>query len=219
MIKYNQYKVKTKNKVVGGIGVLIKRGIILFSIISIITGVVRTSVVFWLPTFIAEYHGLGNNIALTIYTVVTFITSFTTFVAIFVYERLGYNMYKTMILMFGLSAVFFVLTFLIKNPVVGIVCIVLAIMSSNASATMLFSKYCPSLKDTGMVSTATGCIDFISYMGAAIANVVFPQAVGSIGWGNLILVWAAIVFIGFATVLLYYIKVSRKPTVEQPIEE
>ena len=69
-------------------------------------------------------------------------------------------------------------------------------MGSNGAATMLWSIYCPSLRDTGMVSTATGYLDFVSYIAAAVSSVIFANAVSAIGWGNLILVWTAIVVCG-----------------------
>ena len=71
-----------------------------------------------------------------------------------------------------------------------------AIMSSNASASMLWSRYCPSLRDTGMVSSATGFLDFLSYMAAAAANLIFANAASVIGWGNLILVWLGLMIFG-----------------------
>ena len=61
---------------------------------------------------------------------------------------------------------------------------------------MLWSRYCPSLRDTGMVSSVTGFLDFLSYMAAAIANIVFANAVTAIGWKNLLLVWLGLALVG-----------------------
>ena len=121
------------------------------------------------------------------------------------------DMDKTILLMFSSAAVFFLLTYLVKVPVLNIVFIVLAIMSSNGAATMLWSRYCPSLRDTGMVSSATGFLDFLSYMAAALANLVFANAVGTIGWGNLILVWGALMIVGLL-ISLPYQKLRRTRT-------
>ena len=61
--------------------------------------------------------------------------------------------------------------------------------------------YCPSLAATGMVSGATGYLDFVSYMSAAISSVVFANAVDAIGWGNLVLVWCGLMVAGVAVAL------------------
>ena len=107
----------------------------------------------------------------------------------------------SLLLMFSGAAVFFVLTYFIRLPLLNVLFIVLAIMSSNAAASILWSIYCPSLRDTGMVSTATGFLDFVSYMAAAIANLVFSNAVSAIGWGNLILIWIALMIVGVLVAL------------------
>ena len=80
--------------------------------------------------------------------------------------------------------------------------IVLAIMSSNGAATILWSIYCPSLYDTGMVSSATGYLDFVSYMAAAISSTLFADAVSVVGWGNLILIWFGLMVVGTITALV-----------------
>ena len=90
----------------------------------------------------------------------------------------------------------FLLVYLIKIPVVNIVLLILAVLSSNCASSMMWSRYCPGLRDTGMVSGATGFLDFLSYMSAAAANLIFANAVTVIGWGNLILVWMGLVIIG-----------------------
>ena len=47
-----------------------------------------------------------------------------------------------------------------------------------------------------MVSTATGYLDFVSYIAGAVSNVLFANAVSAIGWGNLILIWSALMGVG-----------------------
>ena len=200
-VKYGQYKAEKKGT--GNVKVLIKHRIVKFSCISILTGVVRTSVVFWLPTYIAQHLGFSAKTAVSIYTGATLVISMTSFVAVFIYERLHRNMDQTILLMFSNAAVFFTLTYLVKMPMVNMVCIVLAIMSSNGAATMLWSRYCPSLRDTGMVSSATGFLDFLSYMAAATANLIFANAATTIGWGRLILVWVGLMLAGVAIALPY----------------
>lgn len=201
IVKYGQYKPLEKGT--GNIKVLLDRQIVKFTLISILTGVVRTSVVFWLPTYINQYLGFSTEVSSTLFTVATFIISFTSFIAVFTYERLGHNMNKTVLIMFISAALFFTLTYFVKSPVFNMIFIVLAIMSSNGAASMLWSRYCPSLRDTGMVSTATGFLDFVSYMAAAAANLIFANAVSAIGWGNLILVWLALMIIGVVVALPY----------------
>ena len=210
IVKYGQYKAQEKGT--GNIKVLLKHGIVKFSLISILTGVVRTSVVFWLPTYINQYLGFSAEKSAAIFTVATLIISTTAFISVFIYEKLGHDMHKTVLLMFSSATVFFLLTYLVKMPVLNVGFIVLAIMSSNGAASMLWSKYCPSLRDTGMVSSATGFLDFLSYMAAATANLIFANAATTIGWGNLILVWLGLMVVG-VVIALPYNKLKAKKAV------
>lgn len=201
IVKYGQYK--TEKKSIGNIGILLKREIVKYSLISIITGVVRTSVVFWLPTYISQHLNFSSTVSAKIFTVATLAISTTAFITIFLYERFGYNIDKTVLILFSSATLFFILTYFVKSPVINIISIVLAIMSSNGVATMLWSRYCPSLRDTGMVSSATGFLDFLSYMAASAANIIFANAVTNIGWGNLILVWIGLMILGVVVVMPY----------------
>ena len=201
VVRYGQYKPVEKGT--GNIKVLFERGIVKFTFVSILTGVVRTSVVFWLPTYINQHLGFSSENSAKIFTVATFVISFTAFIAVFVYEKLGFNLDKTVFLMFASSMFFFVLTYFVHLPVVNIMLLIFAIMSSNGAATMLWSRYCPSLRDTGMVSSATGFLDFVSYMSAAAANLVFANAASAIGWENLILVWLGLMIVGVVVALPY----------------
>jgi sugar phosphate permease len=80
---------------------------------------------------------------------------------------------------------------------------VVAIMAANGAACMLYSRYCPSLYDTGLVSTATGFLDFISYIAAALSSSLFANMVTKIGWGNLILIWFGLMVFGIIISIPY----------------
>jgi sugar phosphate permease len=194
LVKYGQYKPQEKGA--KNIKMLFKLQIVKFSFVAILTGIVRTSVVFWLPTYIAQYLSFTETQATAIFTVCTLVISFTAFIAVFIYDVFGRNMQKTLLLMFVVSAVTLLLTYFVHQPILNIIFLVLAIMGANGASTMIWSCYCPSLRDTGMVSSVTGFLDFLSYMAAAIANIVFANAVTAIGWGNLILVWFGLVSLG-----------------------
>lgn len=201
IIEYGKYAGNTAKG--QGIRVLIRHRIIKFTLIAVLTGIVRTTVVFWLPTYLSQHLGFSTERAALIFTVSTFVISATTFLAVFIYERLHRNMDLTILLAFCSAAVFFTLVYFVRHPMLNIVFMVLAIMSSGCAASMLYSRYCPSLRDTGMVSGATGFLDFMSYMSASVSSKLFANAASTIGWGNLILVWLSLMLIGIVVALPY----------------
>ncbi len=200
IVKYHQFD-RPKEEKGGSIRILIRHRIIRFTLISIITGVVRTTVVFWMTTYFNEFLGFSAERAAFMYTVATLVISSSAFISVFTYEKLGGNMDLTILLGFSVSAVSFLLLYLVREPMVNVVLMVLAVLASNCAASMLWSRYCPSLRDTGVVSSATGFLDFASYMAASASSAIFANAVGVIGWDGLILVWFGLMVCGVFTIL------------------
>jgi len=199
LVRYNQFKPKEKG--VGNIRILLKRQILRFAMIAILTGVIRTAVLFWLPTYISQYLLFDPSTAALVYTVGTLLISASTFLAVFAYEKFfKQNMDVTILASFAASAACFAGAFLVPTtmPEVNISLMVLAILTANCASNMIWSRYCPSLFDTGMVSGATGFLDCCSYLAASVATVLFANAVADIGWGNLILVWMGLMVLGVA---------------------
>ena len=199
IVRYGQYARKKGEK--GSVKLLIRRQIIKFTFIALLTGVVRTSVVFWLPTYISQHLGFKPETATLIFSVASFAFSFSAINAIIVYEKLKRNMDLTILLAFIASAVFFLLVFLVKHPFLNVILMTLAILSNNLAASMMWSRYCPSLYDTGMVSTATGFLDCCSYLAASVSSKLFANAAGTLGWGALILVWCGLMCCGIIVAL------------------
>ena len=182
----------------GSIKKLFEREIVKFSLVSILTGVVRTSVLFWLPTYFNERLEYSESTSTLIFTVASLFISCGAFIVVFLYEKMGHNLNKTVLVMFSSAAVCFALTYLVKAPVLNVPLIILAIMSSNGAATMLWSRYCPSLRDTGIVSGVVGFLDFLSYMAAATANIVFPFLIEKKAWAwdSIVIIWLALMLVG-----------------------
>lgn len=178
------------------LNILVKRSIIKYTLVSMLTGIIRTSVLFWLPTYLMQYLNFSEKGSTQIFTATSLLISLGSFAAVYVYKLFRNNTDKTLIFSFLLSSILFLGTFVIKQEIVNILLLILAIMASNCAATMMWSFYCPSLADTGLVSSATGYLDFISYMAAAISSKLFANAVSSIGWGGLILVWFVLMIMG-----------------------
>lgn len=201
IVKYSEYRRQRMQR--GGVRILIRHQIVKFTLVSMLTGIVRTSVVFWLPTYISQRLGFEPNTAALIFTVATFVISTATFVAVFLYECLHRNIHLTLLLSFASSAVCFLAVYFVRQPTANIIFMVAAILSSNCAAAMLWSVYCPSLRETGMVSSATGFLDFVSYIAAAISSSVFAGAVSDIGWDGLVLVWLGLMVLGVIVALPY----------------
>ena len=212
IVKYGSPKKKGEKQARDYKG-LFKRHIVKFAAIAMLTGIVRTSFVSFLSTYFCDYLRYSEDKTASIFSITTFIISFTAFIAVFVYERLKKNIHLTTLLFFILSAMFFTLSCFIYNPIANIALIVVAIMASNAAATMVWSVYCPSMRDTGLVSGVTGFLDFLSYASAALASLLIPRLVTLFAWRNLIFALAGIMVLGAIICVPYFVK--KKETAER----
>lgn len=202
IICYRKYQKPAKCTGSGGIKLLIKRQIIRFTAVAVLTGIVRTTVVFWLPTYLSSHLNFSPETAALIFTVATLALSVSVFLAVFAYEKLKHNMQLVLLLAFSCAMLCFLAVFFVQQKILNIILLVLAILFSNTAANLMWSCYCPALRDTGMVSGATGFLDFSSYMAASVASAIFANAVGNIGWGGLILVWSGLMLCGVVVALL-----------------
>lgn len=186
----------------GNIRVLFRYRIILYTIISVLTGIVRTTVVFWLPTYLAQHLGFSPETSALIFTCGSIMILSSAFIAEFLRGIFKNNMEHTVLFSFTVSAACFLAVYFLTNPVLNITFMITAIIASNCAACILWNHYCPSLKNTGMVSTTTGFLDFMSYMAASVSSTLFANAVVDIGWGNLILIWFGLMVLGALACLL-----------------
>lgn len=192
--------------------VLIKRGIIKFTVVAILTGIIRTSVVFWIPTYLTDYLGYSKDTAALLFSVITIIKTANPYVTILIlYERLLHrNINASLLVTFSVSLAAFAIIPIVVSPVVNMILLTVALFFSGCAATLVYSVWCPSLSDTGMVSSATGFVDAASYLGAGVANLLFANAINTIGWTWLIIIWATLMAVGLPTAIPYdKIKLKR----------
>ena len=177
-------------------GVLAADQFVFYIFISMIVEITATSVNFWIPTYLTEHLGFGNNTANMIFIVKNLLRSLSPFIAIAIYERMQ-NEIRLLKYSFLASALLLFSMVFIKNAWLNIFVFFLALVISGFAAAVLWSIYIPSLKKTGKVSSGNGILDCAGYLGAATANMAFAGLADHIGWNGIILLWTGIVFAGF----------------------
>ena len=180
----------------GSLSVLFERKIVKFTIISATTGIIRTSVVFFLPSYFCSFLGFSESHSALLFTVATLLIAVSVFLSAFFFELFKKNLMRALLLFFIGATLTFAGAFLFDNRFINVLMMIIAITMANCAANMQWSYYCPSLRDTGLVSTATGFLNFISYLAAGLANALSPYAVSAIGWKGLTLIWTVLVSIG-----------------------
>ena len=171
---------------------------IFYMLISSIGEIAGSSITFWIPTYTTEHLGFSNDAASTIYSVVSFSTLFTPFITLLIYEKLIRNGIKLALVMYVISAVFFIAVRFIAAPVLNVSMLIIAKMAAAAASSIVWSAYIPGLARSGKVSSANGVIDAAGYAMASLANVLFSTFVARLGWGGIVNMWYIIMLIGAA---------------------
>lgn len=171
---------------------------IFYMLISAIGEIAGSSITFWIPTYTIEHLGFSNDAASTIYSVVSFSTLFTPFITLLIYEKLIRNGIKLALVMYVISAVFFIAVRFTAAPVLNVSMLIIAKVAAAAASSIVWSAYIPGLARSGKVSSANGVIDAAGYAMASLANVLFSTFVGRLGWGGIVNMWYIIMLIGAA---------------------
>ena len=169
-----------------------------YMFISAIGEIAGSSITFWIPTYTTEHLGFSGDAASTLYSVVSLTTLFTPFITLVIYEKLIRNGVKLALIMYVLSALFFIAVRFTAAPLVNVIMLIIAKMAAAAASSIVWSAYIPGLARSGKVSSANGVIDAAGYAMASLANVIFSGSVSRLGWGGIVNMWYIIMLIGAA---------------------
>lgn len=193
---------------------LFKRNIVKFSAVAMITGVIRTSLVGFLSTYFYEYLGYSEQAAASVFSVATLFIALSAFIAVFIYERLGRNVHVSLFIFFSVAAAAFGALYFVTPAVPNIIITVIAVIAADCASTMIWSVYCPSMADTGLVSGITGYLDFMSYIAAALGSLLIPKIVSCLGWRGVIAAMLLLMLVG-AAISVPALLTKRRPSTEE----
>ena len=178
------------------LGVFKLEDFLFYMFISAIGEIAGVSITFWIPTYTTEHLGFSAEAAATVYSVVSLTTLFTPFVSLLIYDKFIRNGVKLALVMYIVSAVFFIGVRFTAMPVFNIAMLIVAKMAAGAAYSIVWSAYIPGLARSGKVSSANGVIDAAGYAMASLANVVFSGSVARLGWGGIVSMWCGIMLVG-----------------------
>lgn len=173
---------------------------------TIINGIVRNAVAFWIPTYITEQFQVIPATSSAITSALPIFNLIGTFLGLKLLKKCKENEYTVSIILFAISTVMFLLMTLAGNRffILTIVALFLANAAMASACNMVFSVYCLKFRKTGRVSAITGCMDAVSYLFAALASPIFSAIVSGTNWNTTVLIWALLTAIGmFAAVTAY----------------
>lgn len=172
------------------------RSFVFYMMVGAVTGIVVSSVTFWIPTYTTEYLGLSASVSSAVYSVLSVATVICPFLTVTLYERWIHDGVRLTAVTLAVAAVCFGALRVVNHPWLNLGLLLLAKVAASCAYACLWSVYISYIGRSGKVSGANGVLDATGYGAAALANGIFTGTVDAAGWHGLVLLWAAIMAAG-----------------------
>lgn len=185
-------------------------------LMTIINGIVRNAVAFWIPTYITEQFQVVPATSSAITSVLPIFNLIGTFLGLKLLKKCKENEYEVSILLFAVSMAMFFLMSLTRSHyfILTIIALFLANAAMASACNMVFSVYCLRFRQTGRVSAITGFLDAVSYLFAALASPIFSVVVSKTNWNTTVFIWGLLTAIGMFAAMAAYKSEKQSPVKE-----
>lgn len=163
-------------------------------IVTMLNGVIRNAVIFWIPTFISKNFHYSSSISSAASTILPVINIGGTFAILYLLKFTRNNEKLMCMILFILSVLMFFIVFLCGEgfAVISITALFAASAAMTGASNMIFSVYILRFRNTGMISGVTGFLDFSSYASASVFSLAFPKILSFGGWNIVVISWMLI---------------------------
>lgn len=175
--------------------VLISSGLLLILVPVVVHGVLKDGVTSWVPTYISEVFGTTPALSILVTTVLPIINLGGAYAAQFMYNRyFKKKEIKTAGFFFMLAVVSLFLLWRFSAVSMILTVILLALITASMMAVnTLFVNIIPlHFEESGRVSTVSGFLNSMAYIGSAISTFTIGILVQHAGWNVTILSWLVI---------------------------
>ena len=170
-------------------------GIMLVS--SLCYGALQNSISTWMPNYISESFGISGSMAILSSIIIPIFTTATYPVVLWYYQRFFKNEVTCAATLFGMGAVATALIFLFEASAPVVAVVMLAVVSAAMYGVNFLIALVPKKFDRyGKVSTVSGLINGVVYVGSAVSVWGIALIAENFGWSVTILVWGSLCVIG-----------------------
>ena len=161
-------------------------------------GSLRDGVTTWVPTFVSEAFSLGSEVSILSSVIIPLFSLASLQLTSVIYNKLGKKPFKSAGLFFICAVVCaVVLAFFHDASIILTVMMSAVIVACMHGINLILVCFLPAaLADDGNVSTLSGMLNFMTYVGSAASTYGFALLSESYGWGGTVASWLAITVLG-----------------------
>lgn len=179
-------------------------GVLLMCISVLLQGALRDGVSSWVPTYLADAHGLPSSVSALISALLPIACLIGPYVAYFLNRRIFHAEGKVSAFLFLLSAICLAALFFFGKVGTGLsVALLCAVSCVVEGINVMFLCMIPlHYHYIGCTATLTSLFNFMGYIGAALSSYGTGVVAQFSGWLPVILIWLGCAVVGFLLCLL-----------------
>lgn len=187
------------------LSILTGSGILLILIPVIVHGVLKDGVTSWVPTYISETFLTSPALSILVTTVLPVINLTGAYAAQYLYRKWKKQETKTAACFFLAATVSLLCLWLLGSKSLLFTVILLSVITASMMAVnTIFVNLLPlRFEKAGRVSTVSGFLNSMAYLGCAISTFTIGILVQHTGWENTILSWLGITFLALIICILF----------------
>lgn len=171
--------------------------VIMLSIV--LMGMLRDGVTTWMPTFISDTCGLGNNISILTGVILPIFTIISLNISARLYAKKFSNPVLCSGVIFAVGCVASLVLYFLSDKNIAVLSVLFTALltgSMHGVNLILIGMIPPYFAKSGNVSTASGVLNSCVYIGSAISTYGIAVLSESMGWEKTLLVWFVIAALG-----------------------
>ena len=188
-----------KSRQVGFGYLLMASGSIALVLPIFVHGILKDGVVSWVPTFISETFEAGPSIAILLTSVIPLINLSGAYLGKFVFKRMKNDEIRATAFFFGVATAALGLLYRYGNQNMLFTVLILSVITVSMMAvnTLLINLYPLRFEKEGRVSSVSGFLNAMAYVGTAFSTYGIGFLVQKKGWEITILSWLLITLAAF----------------------
>ncbi|MBQ8576223.1 MAG: MFS transporter [Clostridia bacterium] len=172
--------------------------LIIVMLAIMLQGSLRDGVTTWVPTFVSEAFNLGSEVSILSSVIIPIFSLASLQMTSVIYNKLGKKPFKSAGLFFICAVTCAVVLALFHDASVILTVVMSAlIVACMHGINLILVCFLPAaLADDGNVSTLSGVLNFMTYVGSAASTYGFALLSENYGWGGTVSSWLAITVLG-----------------------
>lgn len=174
--------------------VLLSSEVLILLVPVIVHGMLKDGMTAWVPTYINECFGVVASVSILLTTILPVINLSGAYAAKYIYHKTGGKILLSVSIFFTTATLALVCLYTMGqwNPIVSVIFLSVITASMMSINTLTVNIFPLRFEKIGRVSSVSGFLNAMAYVGTAISTYSIGVLVQNFGWSVTIMVWLSV---------------------------